>query len=1370
MSAVDRMLTKPSTELGNTGLIFRDADTLRDPDDDTLYRIKGYDAPEIEAFNETRGYKTGTAGGRVATDTVVGLANDLGFTNVIKLDEMDATGSRQMVDLQNEKGESFTSKLIESGVFAPTGYTADEDQLAATLASQARAENQLAGEVQDDDWTLAKAAVMQAVSDETLHERDIRQTAFNEEELAKLKAEARYFGHKPSDVLNLSNVAVRDSGRDLENWSNNPFADSFDQSLSTAMEGLYGFLDMTGVPIVSEFGEANAKRVRSQIESMPELAMSYNDVEGFFGKRGAFTYVTNNVAASLPYMGITAASIVATPLIAPAAAGTLATGATIAGATASLPTFALGVGTTAAATTALGLTALSPAAIYAGNIWNEQEGDNKNAAVAIGAGITQAVLDRVGLKALVSGSARFLPKNQITDPTARKELINRLVNEKGFSKKAATKKVMDATKEELIGLAKDGAAFAKQQLGARNLGRSILKRVRTGSGVEAFTEGMQEAIGYTAANTANNFQTWDANQFNERVINGVIAGGTIGGALSVPGGVFDNRAWKDLAFRKGPSTSRNRSTAAQFADKDKGNNRGRQVNIQEYNQKTTGQLNAREKAGAGEKYFLPTTKERIADNKENKTNRTLTETGVHLVRSIPGLFRKMSNTMFDNELQVASDEARWLGESIGANNQRSTSGATYENYKHHLLAIYKGVIPTFTDILKSFGHKNPNALINNPRKEFSEKFYAAYRAARANADKAKRADIDWDQDLKGTPMEGDVAAMKTLVTQLQQLSDKLYNDQLARNPDLGYEKDYLLKYKSFNKEAIEADRHGFAKKLTEVYDMSEAKAIEITNNIINTDGLSSFEDAGLVGYEAAGRPGAHKKRKLGLSAKEEFNDFMQNDLFANISNASKSAARYIALEDYFGADGKKLDYKLQKIEDELVQKSNWSREAAKKRVDKLAQDMQDYLEIESGNYKRIENDTIRAIQDNFLFYSAIISLPLSTVSNFVELPMQARGLTAKQIAGKDNSSLKSLGENLGQSFWFGFTQEGRREATSGAAKRFKGYGTAQELGFFEWEVGAATTTGVLQMDNWKRKILDQYFRVNMLQSWTNTMRSARAGIAGDYIINHLETLRHVTDPAKETVEQHQAREALRNLGLDPEYLLDLANRHELDALDGRQLAELDLMLRDGMFNFVNEAIALPQAGNRPKIFQDPRFALFTQFQGFISTFTANHIPRLWNEYIRRGTPSMRFHAFSLVATMIMMGFASQALKDLLKFGTLDNPHLDEVDYIRRGVAASGWLGTGERVLDFAFPIYESRYNNPVDWVIGTAAGESAAISKGARVFSYGLKEFDQEDPTTWSDWARISPFGQSLYTLLPKGADVVVEQFEQVEGGEYVPK
>ena len=231
-----------------------------------------------------------------------------------------------------------------------------------------------------------------------------------------------------------------------------------------------------------------------------------------------------------------------------------------------------------------------------------------------------------------------------------------------------------------------------------------------------------------------------------------------------------------------------------------------------------------------------------------------------------------------------------------------------------------------------------------------------------------------------------------------------------------------------------------------------------------------------------------------------------------------------------------------------------------------------------------------------------------------------------------------------------------------------------------------------------------------------------------------------------TREIQEAEEALRNLGIDVDGYVQVYKK-ELAGLplDPEDQAVQDSAMREGVFNWVNDAIALPQSANRPLLYQDPRFALFTQFQGFIATFTANHIPKLWGEYVKRGTPAMKYNAFALATTMIMMGFVSQHLKDLIKYGG-KSPHLDDPKYLQRGVRASGLLGSSERILDQFFPLYEQRSEGATDWAFNGLIGESPALGhierlgycgrsmllsgEGEKAIYYGLKSAPIAGPLT----------------------------------------
>ena len=209
--------------------------------------------------------------------------------------------------------------------------------------------------------------------------------------------------------------------------------------------------------------------------------------------------------------------------------------------------------------------------------------------------------------------------------------------------------------------------------------------------------------------------------------------------------------------------------------------------------------------------------------------------------------------------------------------------------------------------------------------------------------------------------------------------------------------------------------------------------------------------------------------------------------------------------------------------------------------------------------------------------------------------------------------------------------------------------------------------------------------------------------------------------------------------------LDMGQEVPQSNLTNAERGRIDAMMREAEYSFVNEAVVLPKAANRPLFYLDPRFALLNQFQGFMSTFTANHIPRLWNEYIKRGSPAMKYNTFAMMTAMIMLGFASQYLKDLIKYGEV-SPYLDEAELVRRGVLSSGLAGTPERVIEFMFPIYETRSKNAGEWVWNTASGESPSLANVARLGQGAANLIKGEIPeATWDvSKATIGPLANVI--------------------------
>ena len=1231
MSAVDQLLQGSSNSL--SGYTFMDADTLRDPNDPNVtYRLQGYDAPEITKFKESgEQLGAGTAGGSTVTPAIRDLAQSQGFTNIVKTGRFDPNG-REIIELHDAEGRNFTTMLMQAGVQEPGKYVTNEDLDAVAVGRLMRSREGY----EETDWDRAAADINAGITAEQYRDTAFRQQALNE------------FEYAMAPHLYTQAVQFRHTDRDITNKSNSPFSDSWERGWIGVKEAAFGTLellgDTTGADRLKDIGEAGITRARSHMSDYGTALVDYKDVDSF---GTAMEFLGNNLALSLPYMAITVGGSVAAPI----------TG---------------------------GLSLAAPAAIYTGQTWNEMEGE-KNAAVAIGSGIMQATLDRLGLAGVI-GVAGKAPKQLWNEAT--EELIKR-----GFTPKQAAAQLASTSRKEIAGLVGDAAEVAKRQIQAKVIFNEMAKKGLAGAATEGVTEGLQEATGYLGAVYGSD-KTFDFEELNERIMAGVVAGSALGGAFTVPGSLYEAGAWADVAVRQAPADAARLSEAGKHAEFER-EQFGRVKSIEENT------AEARAAAAARPANEAATMQERTYQDKRRRKDRTFTETLFDTVAATPSLWRGATRFIFTPELQAQSRAARVLADMFGGNLQRTFSGANYESAKHHRVSIYKNMVDMPDQFYSNW--TGGRQVSRKQKEQISREVYAQLNGA-VNEDGV------FDPNLvpEGPHKQHIIALQK----QLQALSDKMYADQKKAGGELGKLQNYLMRYKSFNKGAIYRNKNKFTKLLMQEFNMSEKDAKDITDSITDSLEINDIADA-LTAAGAAGKPGSHKARTLNLAEKDAFQEFMNQDIFSNINDAARSAARFTAYQDYVGQNESVIAELLQQMEEDGVSQDE---------VNRVAAQMRDYLDAESGNYKRPKSDfwkKAQTVQRNFMMITTIAGLPLATISSFVEAALTMKGLTLDQIMGRDGKGgLAALGHELGHTLWTGAQEvaniAGDRQVMPAATR---GKEMLQNLGFYDWDVGAATTTGVTETNPWQQHIYEQFFKWTGLQGWTNYTRAVRASIAGDYIVNKLDTILNEdgTNAALEATEQ------LRALGINVDDMLDAYRGDGM--FDPQKYDIIETNFREGTFNFINEAVALPQSANRPLLYQDPRFALFTQFQGFIATFTANHIPKLWGEYVKRGTPAMKYNAFAVMTSMIMLGFASQYLKDMIKhgkpltFGPEAHPFLDPAEYLQRGVRASGLLGTGERVLDQFFPLYDQRSEGITEWAFNGITGESPALGYGVKAGS-----------------------------------------------------
>jgi len=1292
------------TEIPNSnGHTFIDGDTLRNTKGQLL-RIEGLDAPETLKIIED-GFSPGTPGGTAAYKQMQTLAEQFGFHNIHYLTnedgspKLDATGSRQLVRLTDDSGRDFTETVARHGILNLNKYSTPDEILAWQWGQAVKQDyqNDHFNNRPLNEFEKAKLAIENAADAENWYGKEFKKVALNEKELARLNAPRQpgetilAYALRQQEAKNYqSHTVLQDwQDRSIDNKALHPFSEGFDVGWTGAIEGMYGMAEMIGEKTdfnwLEEIGEAGIARQRAYLAEKPDLKMNalkpvLDDEGNVIGNEWDissmgefFEYLGTNVAISLPYMGATMIGSALAPVT-------------------------------------KGVSLALPVSIYTGQTWNEMEGNNRSATLAVASGVTQTLLDRLGVKLLLGNT-----KGTLLNGTFRNKLVQAVMKKNNVSAAAARSTINKLTRLEAAKLLGNAAKVAKEQLKARNLLKTIAKRGAIGFVGEGSTEVGQELTGYLAA-TYGSDKEFDAVELQNRLLNAAIAGGTMGKAFAIPGAAYDAGAWANIAVGQAEADANKLSFAGEMANEEK-RKTNRIQDIKEINTKAASGVQRR---GTTASQF----KDKVDAGRKNTKQKDTFDKVKDMWGSIPVLWKGSTRFIFDEATQRSAQAMRELASMFGGNLQRIHSGEHFEEKKHNQLSKYRNMVQTPAEIAKAAGFTSIN------QKELSgiiQKF---------NTWVGKKVKVKWDtlpDDLKKHE-----AWLSKWYKDTQNLSNTLYQDQKnarennGRKFEVGYLQNYLQRYKSFNKVAIEKNPNGFAAALVKEYNMDLNTAKDLTREILDSGDVTDADSLFQVG-KGKFIPAAHKKRRLGLAENAAFDEYMESDAFLNISNAAKSASRFITYQEFLGDNNEKINEKLNQALEQGVSAD---------KVNKIAAQLQDYLDAESGNYKRIDNTTMSKIQKNLLFWTTMAGLPMAVISSFVELAITTRALNPGQVS----KTIMNASKEFAQAAW-ATIKDPRFSSTERQLAKEQRQSNIKRLGYFDWDVGAAQTTGATENSHGSRRLLDNFFRIILLQQWTDYTRSIRASIASDFVmdkVNLINTYRQEsTMPLFQkdviyTNEIQEAEEQLRNLGINVDRIIELnsINTRQWTAEENK---EFDDMMHQASANFVNEAIALPGTYNRPLFYQNQHLALFTQFQGFIATFTANHIPRMWGEYVKRGTPAMKYNAFAVMTTMIALGFASQYLKDLLKYGK-PSPYLDDMEKIQRGLGSSGLLGVAERPLNFFFPIYESSSKNSAEWLFTTVSGEAASLSNVARVISATEKFVDGDPETGFYRVLKTTPF------------------------------
>ena len=1333
-----------------TNLAVIDGDTFTDTNGQK-YRLEGANAPEItqvltpEEHAEIFGIEVPFTGGRRVTEIKPGEYGGMETTQAVKdflaaaaangnaFDRVVKTGSsshdREVVRLTNNRGQDLVEELYRHGIYKPRAGTDAKyvEMYEAGQRSRALGESvNPYAEVQESlDASLAKGRLPDPVTGLPMFGR----TALNEAEY-KLK-------DSNEGLYNLyGEVAFRDPNRTLQDMATNSIGASAYTGWLGMKDGYYGALQMlgevTGIETLEEHGSDMLEAQAKVMADLPGIEnYNWDDVNGIFD---GMQFIANNFVSSAPYLALT---------------------------------FAGGVGAGAlglAGLTAAGVAALPSAVVYSGQVWNEMEGE-KDAGVAMAAGSAAALVDRLGLQGIIRPS-QFLTKE------GAEFAAGKLVE---LGRAASVQQARDMVNQNAKAVAAEvfthAGKAAKEQAEAyikrQNLGRETLRGAIRGGIGEAATEAIQETIQYTAAAAASD-KTFNQWELTDRVEDAILAGGLLGAGLGGASGIGDfrvNQATRaDFAAAE---SQRNNAIEQIYHDL---RNQGTQIDtVQEILGKLHNEVPAwYEKQEAA-----------FQRNQEKKgTRKKKEETDARLFSRLAAEWQRNSRGFVNSIKEIESIPDAVAKALTGVGKLVSAAGTTaYSPEKLARSAVLRDIRAL---VGQTRGVINPGLSFEGAHdftySKLAQQLYLPDIQARfgnqwdtsANRDEISAMLREFGQDgwferMKDNGDIGDMPAhlrkhaqaLFQTARELETMADNMRDEQNAAiKEDGGEEIAYLdgwwWKHRDFDPAKVQANKEGWLKFMRQhAPELSESELQEFYDKITSGE-ASSVEDAFTHVGGLEFKPGHHKHRSADLSEKEGFDQFGRDDMFATFEASAKSAARFATYRRYFGTGGKNLDYLFKQLQDEGV--------LSEKEIQEVAWYTKSIIDSHSGNFNRIQNARWAALQKFAATWSIFAGLPLAAFSSIPESAMAAMGLTSKEAAGAVSKAGQEIAGYMGQTMNDYFIKSVKGgdliavdENGNPVKAPTKGETMLNEAGLYWVPVSAAKRLGVGETNINYSWLQDWFFRATGITGITQIQRRTAAALTTDFVANRLANLASA-DMSNLTNKQQTEFNQLTELGMDVPQMVELwkdfGNREQFLDYTGKKrdvpedvMKIVDANMQTAVYNFVNMRVQNPGAANRPLFFQDPHWQMLTQFNGFLSTYTANVVPKLWNDYLRRGTPQIKYQTFQLMLVMMAMGAASQYMKDKIKYGR-STPYLDNPQLLQRAIYSSGTLGQAERVVDIAFPLYggSSRYRSMFDTILDVAIGEAGPTVRNIGTIGTGVQALTQgETGKAFEQATKVTP-------------------------------
>ena len=1252
---------------------FVDVDTLKR--DGERLRLANLSGPEVQHIDEGGNIKQGEWGGNQLTDEISRLAQEGNYDTITE--QGRGFYGRSLVELQDERGEDIGNRAIYEGIVDPKDFNSTRQQDIADIGAFSRAFN----EPKDDMWQASRDRLNENARKYTMSRVDpytgkrsvaFKDIALNEEQLGRDQAAVGEgtFGRFKDDQ-----VEYRHSGMDITGIANNAFGAGWDRGLNSIESSFYGAAsvlgDIVGSDELYKYGQIMSGGAEYGNENLGRIVGSYKDVKDW---TGAGKFIAGMAGQSLPYL-----------------VGLFGT----AGAGAAIGSIGGVAATIAGTTVGLG----SPSLIYAGEIYNGMEGtmNERNVAHAIAGGLAAASLDRLGMRGILKPSDLLKSDGieQVAKAYAKKHDIDIEVA------RETVQTAFDSGKKELVQAV---GAGAKLKIGKGLVAQNFANNFGRGALIEGLTEVGQEGIIYGAQVTGSN-KEGDWGEAGDVLVNAAIGGAILGGGISGVGGTTKSignfqQHQRDLGISDGD----------QVGDFYPGTN---ESNFEEAYLDGIGKYSDKAVADMDNEYV----KGREADLFKNKGF-------FQTAKELPGRYAQKFGSIIEGRWKdKISPEAKKtlfsILDTVAPSNVSHMAGVNMGKMKMMLA----GRLKRGGEILMNEAIQLSGLTLDM---DLSSKQKAATMAGQKLAKfmKVKEgikngthtwADVDVD-------MQGNLRQWNAIAKKMNVLTDTLRKVVVNQSQEqIGHQSNYFANAVKLDKEMVRSNKAAFIEMGQKYLKLNPKEALSFYNSIV--DAPAGYNSAQLheLGFKNRTISPNLLEKTANLKDYVGIDQFVDPNKFAQLQN-------FIEQDINFAIDKKILGTNNQHINGALTLLKNQMGDQWDPRI---ATWVKDSIAAGRNDYRPIQNKALASAQANITFFNTTTQLDTSLFASIPELATIMLGSSGKENGKLIAGAARAVGAN--------FMKKYRKNR----AKIVKNSGySEQDLNdsvedFYRYAYDHGAQSAVAQVDidlgegkgkRFRSKFTSAFFKVNLLAPFTDATRIARLSMANDAIFSDLDIMNTVYFNQKKsggiTNYSADAYGRLRDLNVDPEKMAedytaiihgmpgDVKNKSQ-EAIY-KHIKDNHPEFLDQMDNarksYVDAALANPNPVDRPLWYSDPHFRLFTQYQGFLSTFTSHILPRVWKN-VKSSNPAARYNAIAVASTMLLLGFMGQELKDEFKRDGMTPQGLTQGGFYQRGITASGLVGTGERVLNLAHPLYGRATANPYELALNEAGPTTGTIGK-----------------------------------------------------------